>query len=197
MDSEIPKARLTVQQAGNDLLQVGLAGDWITESHLPSFDPVAKGFAAGRVKALEFDTANLGRWNSGLMTFVLKCYDSCKQSNAEFRAETLPAGVAKLLEPSQAVPEKKDAARGKAKSPFFQRLDDKKTPESERSTSDTSMRATVMAIDRENRTVTLKFENGETDTLSVRKDTDLSLHHEGERLLFRTTEMTVIRIEKP
>ena len=46
------------------------------------------------------------------MTFVLKCYDLCEQSNAEFRVQTLPAGVAKLIELSQAVPEKEDAARG-------------------------------------------------------------------------------------
>jgi phospholipid/cholesterol/gamma-HCH transport system permease protein len=122
MDNEINTARLAVQRIGNDLLQIGLAGDWIARSHLPSFDPVNKGFAAGRVKALEFETARLGRWNSGLMTFVLKCYDLCKQSNAEFRLQTLPAGVAKLLELSQAVPEKKDAARGAEKAPFFQRL---------------------------------------------------------------------------
>jgi len=122
MDGEITNARLAVQRIGNDLLQVGLAGDWITRSHLPSFDPVDKGFAAGRVKALEFETASLGRWNSGLMTFILKCYDLCKQSNAEFRAQTLPAGVAKLLKLSQAVPEKKDAARGAEKPLFFQRL---------------------------------------------------------------------------
>src|ERR1051326_7835723 len=122
MNGETTNARLVVQRIGNDLLQIGLAGDWITRSHLPNFDPVEKGFAAARVKALEFETGNLGRWNSGLMTFVLKCYDSCKRNDAEFRVQTLPAGVAKLLKLSQAVPEKKDAARGVEKLPFFQRL---------------------------------------------------------------------------
>jgi phospholipid/cholesterol/gamma-HCH transport system permease protein len=122
MSGEATNARLVVQRIGNDLLQIGLAGDWITQSHLPNFDPVEKGFATAQVKALEFDTGKLGRWNSGLMTFVLKCYDSCKQNNAEFRIQTLPAGVAKLLKLSQAVPEKKDTGRGIAKPPFFQRL---------------------------------------------------------------------------
>jgi phospholipid/cholesterol/gamma-HCH transport system permease protein len=56
------------------------------------------------------------------MTFVLKCYDLCKQSNAEFRAQTLPTGVAKLLKLSEAVPEKKDAAQVVERGPFFQRL---------------------------------------------------------------------------
>jgi len=122
MESETTHARLAVQRVGNDLLQIGLAGDWVTQSHLPNSDPVEKGFAAGRVQALEFETASLGRWNSGLVTFVLKCYDLCKQSNAEFRVQTLPAGVAKLIELSQTVPEKEDAARVVDKPPFFQRL---------------------------------------------------------------------------
>ena len=115
-------ARLTVLRAGDDLLQIGLAGDWITQSHLPNFDPVDKGFAAGRVKAVEFETADLGRWNSSLMTFVLRCFDICRQNKAEFRAQTLPAGVSALLQLSQAVPEKKDAARSTARPPFFERL---------------------------------------------------------------------------
>ena len=122
MESETTHARLAVQRVGNDLLQIGLAGDWVTQSHLPNSDLVEKGFAAGRVQALEFETASLGRWNSGLVTFVLKCYDLCKQGNAEFRVQTLPAGVAKLIELSQAVPEKEDAARLVDKPPFFQRL---------------------------------------------------------------------------
>ncbi len=46
----------------------------------------------------------------------------CKQRNAEFRVQTLPAGVAKLIELSQAVPEKEDAARSVEKPPFFPRL---------------------------------------------------------------------------
>jgi phospholipid/cholesterol/gamma-HCH transport system permease protein len=122
MDSETSGARLAVQRVGNDLLQIGLSGDWLTQSHLPHFEPVERGFAAGPVKALEFETTKLGRWNSGLMTFVLRCYDFCKQRNTEFRVQTLPAGVAKLLQLSQAAPEKKDAARGAEKPPFFQRL---------------------------------------------------------------------------
>ena len=64
----------------------------------------------------------MGRWNSGLVAFVFKCLELCKRHHAEFRAQTLPAGVSALLQLSQAVPEKKDAVRGDEKSPFFERL---------------------------------------------------------------------------
>jgi phospholipid/cholesterol/gamma-HCH transport system permease protein len=115
-------ARLTVQRIGTDLLQIGLAGDWLAQSGLPNFEAVDQGFAAAPVKAVEFETANLGQWNSGLMTFVLKCLNLCEQNKAEFRAQTLPAGVTRLLQLSRAVPEKKDAARSTAKPSFFTRL---------------------------------------------------------------------------
>jgi phospholipid/cholesterol/gamma-HCH transport system permease protein len=54
------------------------------------------------------------------MTFILKCFDLCAQNKAEFRTQTLPSGVSALLRLSQAVPEKKDAARGEARPAFFE-----------------------------------------------------------------------------
>jgi phospholipid/cholesterol/gamma-HCH transport system permease protein len=124
MNKETTQARLTVQQGEDGLLQIGLAGDWIARAGLPGIAAVERQISAdaGAVKAVAFDTTSLGRWNSGLMTFVIKCYDLCERSKVEFRAETLPAGVAKLLQLSQAVPEKKDAARSTTRLPFFQRL---------------------------------------------------------------------------
>jgi hypothetical protein len=55
---------------------------------------------------------------------------------------------------------------------------------------------TVTVIDRERRTVTLRFEDGSTETFPVRPDIDLSKHDVGERVIFRMTDMVAIRIEK-
>jgi phospholipid/cholesterol/gamma-HCH transport system permease protein len=122
VEDKTKNARLTVQRTGDEVLQIGLMGDWLAGSGLPNFAAVDQGFAAAPVKAMEFETTNLGRWNSGLMTFILKCLNACEQKKAEFRAQTLPPGVTKLLQLSRAVPEKKDAARGAAEPSFFARL---------------------------------------------------------------------------
>ena len=124
MKPEPRQALLTVQPDTNGLLQVRLAGDWIARAPLPAIDPVEQQIAAGpcSIKAMEFETTSLGRWNSGLMTFVLKCYELCERNKIEFRSQTLPDGIAKLLQLSQAVPEKKDAAPAVARIPFFERL---------------------------------------------------------------------------
>jgi translation elongation factor P/translation initiation factor 5A len=55
----------------------------------------------------------------------------------------------------------------------------------------------VIAIDLEKRKATLQFEDGSTETFSVRPDVDLSRHKVGERVIFRVTEMIAIWVEKP
>lgn len=56
---------------------------------------------------------------------------------------------------------------------------------------------TVTAIDTAKRTATLKFEDGTTKTLPVRRDVDLAKRKVGEQVVFRVTEMIAISVEKP
>jgi hypothetical protein len=57
--------------------------------------------------------------------------------------------------------------------------------------------ATVAAIDQAKRTVTLRFDDGTTETHPVRGDIDLSRHNVGARVVLRYTEMIAISVEKP
>jgi len=54
----------------------------------------------------------------------------------------------------------------------------------------------IVAIDPENRKVTVQFENGDTQTFAARPDTDLSRLKLGDREVLRVTEMTAIWVEK-
>ena len=58
------------------------------------------------------------------------------------------------------------------------------------------MTAKVIAIDAGRRTATLRFEDGNTQTLSIREDVDLSRRKVGEQVVFRVTEMIAISVEK-
>ena len=123
MLSQQADARLTVRRGPSGSLLLELAGDWLARAGLPGIAPVERELAAANgAKALEFDTTGLGRWNSGLMAFLLNCYDLCQARHIEFRADTLPADVVKLVRLSQAVPEKKDAARSTSRPPLLQRV---------------------------------------------------------------------------
>jgi phospholipid/cholesterol/gamma-HCH transport system permease protein len=117
-------AQLTVQSKGDGMLCIVQAGDWTARAGLPSIHAVEQAITTAHraVQALEFDASGLGRWNSGLMTFVVKCWDLCQQHGVEFRSATLPPGVAALLRLSQAVPEKRDAVRKVVRTPLLQQL---------------------------------------------------------------------------
>ena len=57
--------------------------------------------------------------------------------------------------------------------------------------------ATVAAIDPAKRMATLRFEDGHTETFSVRDDIDLSQHKVGGKVVFLVTEMIAISVENP
>lgn len=101
---------------------IDLAGDWLDRKHLPGIAAAETEIAAGGVRAVEFDAKALGRWDSALMVRILALHDRCAQQQIEFRANTLPAGLARLVALSQAVPEKKDAARRIEQRPFLERV---------------------------------------------------------------------------
>jgi hypothetical protein len=61
----------------------------------------------------------------------------------------------------------------------------------------TQVSAKVTAIDQENRTATLRFEDGSSRTFPVRSDVDLSKQQIGDHVVFRFTEMIAISVEKP
>jgi phospholipid/cholesterol/gamma-HCH transport system permease protein len=114
---------LTVERTGDGLLRVGLAGDWVMGRDLPEVAAIEKELAAGGgVTALGFDTSGLGRWDSVLVSFLFKCRELCEKNRIEFRTDTLPTGVTKLVQLAEAVPEKKDAARTTASVPLLQRV---------------------------------------------------------------------------
>jgi hypothetical protein len=56
--------------------------------------------------------------------------------------------------------------------------------------------AKVVEIDQEKRTATIQFKDGETKTIAVRDDIDLSKHKIGEQVVFQITEMIAIKVEK-
>ena len=61
----------------------------------------------------------------------------------------------------------------------------------------TQVTGKITAIDTQNRTATLRFEDGTEKTLPVRSDIDLSRHKVGENVVFQVTEMVALSVTKP
>jgi phospholipid/cholesterol/gamma-HCH transport system permease protein len=121
-DREPIRPRLNVRQGQNGILLVEISGDWLERAGLPDISAVEKELAGGPVTALEFEARELGRWDSALLVRILGLHELCAKGNVEFRTRSLPPGLAKLVALSQAVPEKKDAARRDEKAPLLQRV---------------------------------------------------------------------------
>lgn len=60
----------------------------------------------------------------------------------------------------------------------------------------TPITATILVVDPDKRTVTIRFDDGEIKTLPVHNDADLSQVKVGQQAVFRVTEMIALRIEK-
>jgi phospholipid/cholesterol/gamma-HCH transport system permease protein len=107
---ETQAATINISRRGTTAI-VSLEGDWLVRHGLPDVEAVEKELKDGQAKALEFETAKLGRWDSGLVAFLVSCADLCNQLQIELKSDTLPEGVRKLIRLSQAVPEKEDARK--------------------------------------------------------------------------------------
>jgi phospholipid/cholesterol/gamma-HCH transport system permease protein len=104
----------------DDTLLVRLAGDWTIAEGIPSVEEVQKQADSGPpVQRIAFDTQDLGRWDSGLITFLIKLFEQSSQSQIDTNREGLPEGVRRLLDLAAAVPEKKDAHKEAVREPFL------------------------------------------------------------------------------
>ncbi len=104
----------------DDTLLVRLAGDWTIAEGIPSVEEVQKQADSGPpVQRIAFDTQDLGRWDSGLITFLIKLFEQSSQSQIDTSREGLPEGVRRLLDLAAAVPEIKDARKEAVREPFL------------------------------------------------------------------------------
>ncbi len=111
---ETEAARINVNRQG-ELAVISLEGDWLVRSGLPTVEEVEKELKDGLIKTLAFESGKLGRWDSGLLAFLIACAESCKRLGIQFKSDSLPEGVRKLIRLSEAVPEKEDARREETK----------------------------------------------------------------------------------
>ena len=104
----------------DDTLLVRLAGAWTIKEELPSVEEVLKQADSGPpLQRIAFDTHDLGRWDSGLITFLIKVFDQFSHRQIDTNREGLPDGVRRLLDLAAAVPEKKDARKEALREPFL------------------------------------------------------------------------------
>ena len=95
----------------DDHLVAALAGTWQLEHPSPRFEPlVAAALAssavpAGTIRAIGFDGAALGAWDSSLLIFLREGKSYCESHDCAFDTAGLPTQITDLLSLASAVPE--------------------------------------------------------------------------------------------
>jgi phospholipid/cholesterol/gamma-HCH transport system permease protein len=103
-------SKLGFDRPTGDTLLVRLAGSWKIGQQLPSADEVERQVeSAPEIRRISFDTKDLGVWDSGLLTFLIKVIDQCSRRNIDTDKEGLAQGMQRLIALATAVSEKKDA----------------------------------------------------------------------------------------
>jgi phospholipid/cholesterol/gamma-HCH transport system permease protein len=124
MESQLPAhASVSVERPVPGVLRIVLGGDWLVTGRLPETDATLAELAglqgAGRI---EFDAQHLGRWDTGLMTFLAAVRRCAEERHIALDSAGLPEGARKLLELAFAVPERAGARRATARESLAVRI---------------------------------------------------------------------------
>lgn len=120
IDHHPTRAGLSVRTPAADSLLLNLSGDWKITEPLPSLSDLRKSFdSIEGVRRVAFDTKDLGSWDSGLLTFLMKIFEACSEAKIEVDKAGLPEGVRRLIDLATAVPERKGARKGAKKEAFL------------------------------------------------------------------------------
>jgi phospholipid/cholesterol/gamma-HCH transport system permease protein len=113
-------AGLSVTTQAADTLLVKLSGEWKITEPLPATTDVEKPLESSKaIRRITFDTKDLGVWDSGLLTFLIKIFEACAKAKIEVDKDGLPEGVRRLIDLATAVPERAGARKEAKKEAFL------------------------------------------------------------------------------
>jgi len=105
-------AQLKCEPLSQDTLSVSFSGSWVLDQPLPETDAIGDMLrSAPDCSELTFDTDSLAKWDSGLLTFLVKLKHITDSSNIRMDLRGLPDGARRLLVLASAVPKREGAEK--------------------------------------------------------------------------------------
>ena len=121
--STAARGGLSFKQTGDGTLEIQIAGAWRLRGGLPSAALVQRQLeSAPQVRQIAFEARELTSWDSSVLTFLVELSEYCRRNGINLDRAGLPAGVQRLLNLAEAVPEKKGARQETAEIPFLERV---------------------------------------------------------------------------
>ena len=116
------QSQVSFRRSGNTIL-MRLAGVWRLRGGLPSAALVQRELESSpEARRVVLEAQELTSWDSSVLTFLVEVSELCRQRGISMDRDGLPAGVRRLLELAEAVPEKKGARKEEVETPFLERI---------------------------------------------------------------------------
>ena len=116
--------KVSLQRANDSTLVVVLSGPWHLQSDMPPASLLIGELNSLPPKRSSFDSRPLTDWDSGLVSFLTQVGEFCRERGISQDREGLPAGLKRLVELAEAVPEKKSAGSEGRRPSLLQRIGD-------------------------------------------------------------------------
>jgi len=113
-------ATITFDTSTDDGITVALGGEWLLGNDLPGPDSILDRLRnTPKPDHIKFDTANLGTWDTGLITAIINITRSAQVNGVAVDETGLPEGARKLIALAFAVKEREGARRQMQSAPFL------------------------------------------------------------------------------
>src|SRR5690349_11110148 len=123
-ESRIQRGNVFFERS-DSILTLRLAGQWHLNRNLPSAAQIIPEFSKSPSPTrVDFDVSGLSAWDSGLVSFLLEVESVCRERGIQKDRAGLPAGIIRLIELAEAVPEKEGARSGAKIKPLLERVGD-------------------------------------------------------------------------
>jgi phospholipid/cholesterol/gamma-HCH transport system permease protein len=113
---------LAFERRDDGTLTIHLLGSWRLHHGMPSGMEVERELAAGAQRRVVFEAGDLTGWDTSLLSFVMEVSELCAARGIGTDRAGLPAGLRRLIELAESVPEKKDARRADGRGSLFERV---------------------------------------------------------------------------
>jgi len=115
--------QVSFERVGNDILLIRFAGRWQLSGGLASSRAAEREMEAlPSVARVAFDARDLSAWDSSILTFLTRVSVLSRQRQVPLDRNGLPAGMRRLLDLAEAVPERAGARKAVSKVSVLERL---------------------------------------------------------------------------
>ena len=115
--------QVSFERVDNDILLIRFAGRWQLSGGLASSGAIEREMQAfPSLARVAFDARDLGDWDSSILTVLARVGDLCRQRHVALDPDGLPAGIHRLLDLAEAVPERVGARKAVRKAPVLERI---------------------------------------------------------------------------